>query len=415
MATFTERLSAAWDVFRGRESAKVSYGPGYYDRPDRPRLSMGNERSIVTAIYERISIDVAAIPVYHAKKDEDNNFVEVIKSDLNDCFTLSANLDQSGRAFFQDIVLSLFDKGVIAVVPTDTSKNPEFTDSYKIFKLRVGTIKEWYPQAVRVEVYNENDGRKHEVTVLKKNCAIVENPFYAVMNERNSIAKRLIYKLNLLDAIDEQSGAGKLDLIIQFPYPIRSEARKVQADARRKELEDQLNGSKYGVAWADGTEKIVQLNRGLENNLMSQIEYLTTMLYSQLGISEEILKGTADEQTILNYYNNTVEPVLSAITNEFRRKFLTKTAVSQNQTVMFIRDPFRLIPVNNIADIADKFTRNEILSSNEVRSIIGKRPVADERADELRNKNLNASNDQLPVSVNSDDVEDIENHYEDES
>lgn len=408
MASIVDRARRAWNVFRGREDTryKIDYGPGYYTKPDRRRLSMSNERSIVTAVYERIAIDTSMVDILHAKIDDDKNFVREMSSNLQNCLSISANVDQTGVAFIQDVALSMFDEGCVAVVPTYTNED----NKYDIYELRTGEIREWYPKAVKVKLYNDKNGQHEEVVVKKEDCAIIENPFYAVMNERNSIAKRLIRKLNLLDAIDEQSGQGKLDLIIQLPYVIKSEARRVQAEARRKDIEDQLNNSKYGIAYADGTERIIQLNRSLENNLMSQIEYLTTMLYGQLGISEEILNGTASEQQMINYYNNTIVPVLTAITHEFRRKFLTPTAISQKQSIIFIRSPFKFVPANNIADIADKFTRNEVLSSNEVRSLIGYRPVDDSRADELRNKNLNASNDQLPVQVHPDDVEDIQGH-----
>lgn len=397
MAEFLKRFQNAWNAFIGRDPTNRFldnnwYG-GYSYRPDRTRMNYGNERSIISSIYNRISIDCAAITIQHIKTDENDRFLEVIPSKLNNCLTLDANLDQTGRALVQDIVLSMFDEGCVAVVPTDTTKNPRLTDSYDILALRTGKIVEWYPYYVKVEVYNENTGQKQQIVMNKKDVAIIENPLYAVMNEPNSTLRRLIRKLNLLDAVDEQSSAGKLDLIIQLPYTIRTKAKQDQAEARRRNIEEQLAGSKYGIAYADATEHITQLNRPVENNLMNQIQYLTSMLYSQLGLTENIFNGTADEQTLLNYYNTTVEPIMSAITDEFKRKFLTKTARSQHQSINFFRDPFKLVPINNIAEIADKFTRNEILTSNEIRGIIGFRPSNDPKADQLINSNLNQSNE----------------------
>ena len=387
------RFRNAWNAFLGRDPTRSTpnYGAyaGTYYRPDRTQLSYGNDKSIITAIYNRIAIDVSNISIRHVRVDENDQYQETIQSPLNNCLTLDANLDQTGRAFFQDLVMSMFDEGCVAVTPTDTTENPDYTDSYDILAMRVGKVVEWYPRDVKIEVYNENTGKKEQVIRPKRTVAIIENPFYAIMNEPNSVLRRLIRKLVLLDAVDEQSSAGKLDLIIQLPYTIRNETRKKQAEERRENIEKQLAGSKYGIAYADATEHITQLNRPIENNLMKQIEYLTTLLYSQLGISETILNGTADEQTMLNYYNTTIEPILSAIVDEFKRKFLTKTARTQKQSIMFFRDPFKLVPVNNIADIADKFTRNEILSSNEIRGIIGFRPSSDPKADELVNSNLN--------------------------
>ena len=388
------RFRNAWNAFLGRDPTKISYmdyGYGTYSRPDRTSLSYGNDKSIISAIYNRIAVDVSNIGIRHVKVDENDQYQETIKSHFNDCLTLDSNIDQTGRAFFQDLVISLFDEGCIAVVPTDTTANPMYTDSYDILSMRTGKIVEWFPNKVKVELYNENTGKKEQIYCLKKYVAIIENPFYAIMNEPNSVLRRLIRKLNLLDAVDEQSSAGKLDVIIQLPYTIKNETRKKQAEERRESIERQLAGSKYGIAYVDATEHITQLNRPVENNLMNQITYLTTMLYSQLGISEEILNGKADEQTMLNYYNTTIEPILSAIVDEFKRKFLTKTARTQRQSIMFFRDPFKLVPVNNIADIADKFTRNEILSSNEIRGIIGFRPSNDPKADELINSNINQS------------------------
>lgn len=400
MAEFFTRFQNAWNAFIGRDPTNrflynENWSGGYSYRPDRSRMNYGNERSIISSIYNRISVDCAAITIQHVKTDENNRYLETISSKLNNCLTLDANLDQTGRALIQDIVLSMFDEGCVAVVPTDTSTNPNRTDSYDILALRTGRITEWFPYYVKVEVYNENTGQKQQIIMNKKDVAIIENPLYAVMNEPNSTLRRLIRKLNLLDAVDEQSSAGKLDLIIQLPYTIRTDQRRKQAEDRRKDIENQLAGSKYGIAYADATEHITQLNRPVENNLMNQVQYLTSMLYSQLGLTENIFNGTADEQTLLNYYNSTVEPILSAITDEFKRKFLTKTARTQHQSIMFFRDPFKLVPINNIAEIADKFTRNEILTSNEIRGIIGFKPSDDPKADQLINSNLNQSNEEI--------------------
>lgn len=400
MAEFFTRFQNAWNAFIGRDPTNrflynENWSGGYSYRPDRSRMNYGNERSIISSIYNRISVDCAAITIQHVKTDENNRYLETISSKLNNCLTLDANLDQTGRALIQDIVLSMFDEGCVAVVPTDTSTNPNKTDSYDILALRTGRITEWFPYYVKVEVYNENTGQKQQIIMNKKDVAIIENPLYAVMNEPNSTLRRLIRKLNLLDAVDEQSSAGKLDLIIQLPYTIRTDQRKKQAEARRADIERQLAGSKYGIAYADATEHITQLNRPVENNLMNQVQYLTSMLYSQLGLTENIFNGTADEQTLLNYYNSTVEPILSAIADEFKRKFLTKTARTQHQSIMFFRDPFKLVPINNIAEIADKFTRNEILTSNEIRGIIGFKPSDDPKADQLINSNLNQSNEEI--------------------
>ena len=400
MAEFFTRFQNAWNAFIGRDPTNrflynENWSGGYSYRPDRSRMNYGNERSIISSIYNRISVDCAAITIQHVKTDENNRYLETISSKLNNCLTLDANIDQTGRALMQDIVLSMFDEGCVAVVPTDTSVDPNRTDSYDILTLRTGRITEWFPYYVRIEVYNENTGQKQQIMMNKKDVAIIENPLYAVMNEPNSTLRRLIRKLNLLDAIDEQSSAGKLDLIIQLPYTIRTAQRKEQAEARRADIERQLAGSKYGIAYADATEHITQLNRPVENNLMNQVQYLTSMLYSQLGLTESIFNGTADEQTLLNYYNSTVEPILSAITDEFKRKFLTKTARTQHQSIMFFRDPFKLVPINNIAEIADKFTRNEILTSNEIRGIIGFKPSNDPKADQLINSNLNQSNEEI--------------------
>lgn len=386
------RLKHAWNAFLNRDPTVVyrDIGSGYSYRPDRLRLTRGNERSIVTSVYNRIALDVAAINIRHVQLDDEERFLGVVNSDLNKCLSLEANLDQTGRAFIQDIVMSMMDEGCIAIVPIDTDDDPDDTEGYKIYSMRVGRIRDWYPAHVRVEVYNESKGRKQDIVVPKKTIGIVENPLYAVINEPNSTMQRLIRKLNLLDAVDEQSSAGKLDLIIQLPYVIKSDARRQQAEQRRRDIEQQLAGSKYGIAYVDGTEKITQLNRSLENNLMKQIEYLTNMLYSQLGITQSILDGTADEKTMLNYYNRTIEPIISAITDEMKRKFLSKTARSQRKSIMFFRDPFKLVPVGELAEISDKFTRNEIASSNEIRQVIGWKPSSDPKADELRNSNLSS-------------------------
>lgn len=389
--SFGSRLKHAWNAFTG--NVQVNYrdlGMSYSYRADRPRMSRGNERSIVTSVYNRIALDVAALNVQHVRLDENGRFLSVIDDGLNNCLTLEANIDQTARSFIQDVVISMFDEGSVAIVPVDTTNDPNVSGSYDIQSLRVGQILDWYPQYIRTRVYNEQTGRKEDIVVPKSAVAIIENPLYAVINEPNSTMQRLIRKLNLLDVIDEQSGSGKLDLIIQLPYVIKTEARRQQAENRRKDIESQLSGSKYGIAYTDGTEHITQLNRSVNNNLMSQIEYLTSMLYSQLGITQSILDGTADEKTMLNYNNRTIEPIISAIVDEMKRKFLTKTARSQHQSISFFRDPFKLVPVNDIAEIADKFTRNEIMTSNEIRQVVGMKPSEDPRADELRNKNLSA-------------------------
>ena len=388
----TSRIQNAWNAFMNRSPTNFrgwEYGMSYSNRPDRMRVISGNERTIINAIENKIAVDVAGIKIVHARLDDNDRFKEVIPSSLNYCMSTSANIDQTGRAFFQDVAMSLLDEGCIAVVPVDTDIDPDSTESYKILSMRVGKITQWFPYHVKVKLFNERMGRYDEVVLSKENVAIIENPFYAIMNEPNSTLKRLVRKLVLLDAIDEQSGSGKLNMIIQLPYVVKTEQQRTQAESRRKEIEMQLTQSKYGIAYADGTEKIVQLNRSLENNLLAQIEYLTSMLFSQLGITEEVLNGTADEKTMLNYNNRIIEPIVSAITDEFERKFLTQTARSQHQAIMFFREPFKLVPVNDLAEIADKFTRNAILSSNEMRGLIGFKPVDDPKADELRNKNLN--------------------------
>jgi len=389
---FLDRLQHGWSAFLNRDPTyeyKHNIGPGYSHRPDRPRLTRGNERSIVTALFNRVALDVAALEIMHCKVDENGRFESQVNSSLNNCLNLEANLDQTGRAFIQDVVMSMLDEGCVAIVPVETDISLDNNNSFDILSMRVGKIVEWYPKHVKVSVYNENTGKKEEIVIEKKKVAIIENPLYAVVNEPNSTLQRLMRKLALLDIVDEQSSAGKLDMIIQLPYTIKSEARRSQAEARRKDIEMQLTNTKYGIAYVDATEKITQLNRPLENNLMKQVEYLTGVLYSQLGITQTILDGTADEQTLLNYYSRTIEPIVSAIVDEMKRKFLTKTARTQKQTITFFRDPFKLVPVNNIADIADKFTRNEVLTSNEIRQIIGFRPSSDPKADELRNSNLN--------------------------
>lgn len=387
--SFGSRLKHAWNAFFNRDPTSYrDIGGSYSYRPDRPRFTRGNEKSIVTSVYNRIALDVAAINIQHVRLDDNGRFLESMKTSLNDCLTLEANLDQTSRAFFQDVVISMFDEGCVAIVPVETSADPDKTGSYDIYSMRTGKILEWFPKHVRVRVYNELTGKKEDIVLSKDSVAIVENPLYAVINEPNSTMQRLIRKLNLLDFIDEQSSSGKLDLIIQLPYVIKTEARRQQAELRRKDIENQLSGSKYGIAYTDGTERITQLNRPVENNLMKQIEYLTNLLYSQLGLTQTIMDGSADDKTMLNYYNRTIEPIVSAIVDEMKRKFLTKTARSQLQSIWFFRDPFKLVPVADIAEIADKFTRNEIMTSNEIRQIVGMKPSEDPRADELRNKNL---------------------------
>lgn len=396
------RFKNAWNVFFNRDPTPTGswdMGPGYIYRPDRIRLSRGNEKSIITSIYNRIGTDASSLDIKHVRIDENNRFKETIDSGLNYCLTTEANIDQTGRAFRQDIIMSMLNEGVVAVVPIDTDIDPMNTDSYKILTMRTGQITEWFPENIRVKIYNDRTGRRQEIIVPKSKAAIIENPFYAVMNEPNSTMQRLIRKLNLLDVIDEQSGSGKLDLIIQLPYVIKSQARKDQADIRRKEIEEQLTGSKYGIAYTDGTEKITQLNRSVDNNLMKQIEYLTSMLYSQLGITQAILDGTADEQTMLNYQNHILEPILSAIVEEMRRKFLTKTARSQNQSVMYFIDPFKFVTSTNLTEAADKYTRNEIVSPNEMRQVLGMIPSNDPKADELRNRNISAAKGAEPAKT----------------
>ena len=408
MPSLIDRLQHGWNAFMGRgPTMHYPYvGSSYTVRPDRVRFSRGNERSIVTSVYNRIALDVAAISINHCKLDDDGRFLEVIDSKLNSCLNLEANIDQTGRAFIQDVVASMFDEGCVAIVPTDTTFDPKVTGSYDILTMRTGKILDWYPAHVRVRVYNEKTGQKEDILLPKSMVGIIENPLYAVINEPNSTMQRLIRKLNLLDSIDEQSGSGKLDLIIQLPYVIKSDARRQQAETRRKDIETQLAGSKFGIAYTDASEKVTQLNRPVENNLMKQIEYLTSMLYSQLGITQSILDGSADEKTMLNYYSRTIEPIVSAIVDEMRRKFLTKTARAQKQSIMFFRSPFKLVPVNDLAEIADKFTRNTIMTSNEIRQVIGMKPSDDPKADMLINSNLNQSkNDLLPFSNEKENSE----------
>lgn len=394
---FLDRLQHGWNAFMNKDPTPRygEMGNSYYYRPDRPRMTRGNERTISTAVYNRIALDVAAINIKHVKLDENDRYISDIKSGLNNCLTLEANVDQTNRAFIQDVVISMFDEGVVALVPTETTMNPKVTKSFDILSMRTGKVIEWFPQHVKVRVYNEKTGNKEDLILPKSAVGIVENPLYAIINEPNSTMQRLIRKLALLDAVDEQSAAGKLDLIIQLPYVIKSEARRQQAENRRKDIEMQLAGSKYGIAYTDGTERITQLNRPIENNLMKTIEYLTNMLYSQLGITQAVLDGTADEKTMLNYYNRTIDPIISAIVDEMKRKFLTKTARSQKQSIMYFRDPFKLTPVDALAETADKFTRNEIMSKNEFRQIIGMKPSDDPKADQLINSNISQSAEQI--------------------
>lgn len=411
MPSLLERLQHGWNAFNNKDPTPYSpniYYSGSYINQSRRRLSVGNERSIVNAIYNRIAADVAAVDIRHVRLDENGRYIETIDDNLNKCLSVEANIDQTGRAFIQDAVLSMFDEGVVALVPVDTTVNPNVSGGYDILSMRTGKILDWMPKHVRVELYNEEIGRRQEVVLPKKMVAIVENPFYSIMNEPNSTLQRLIRKLNILDAVDEQSGSGKLDLIIQLPYVIKTEARKKQAENRRKDIEMQLADSKYGIAYTDATERITQLNRAVDNNLMKQVEYLTETLMSQLGITNEILNGTANEATMLNYNNRIVAVVLTAIVEAMRRTFLTKAARTQGQSISFFQDPFKFVPVSAIADIADKFTRNEILSSNEIRGIIGFRPSDDPRADELRNKNLNrAKDDEDPPTVGEEKAKEI--------
>lgn len=405
--TLGNRLKKAWNVFKNRDPTEMyaDHGVGYAYRPDRPRLTRGNERSIVTSLYNRISLDVSAINIQHCRLDENGRFMETIDDNLNKCLTLEANIDQTSRAFIQDVVLSMLDEGVVGIVPVDTHGNPFITDSYDIYSMRTGKIIEWYPTDVKVRLYDDKTGLKKDIILPKRMVGIIENPLYSVINEPNSTVQRLIRKLSLLDVTDEQTASGKLDLIIQLPYVVKTDIKRKQADDRLKDIEMQLAGSKYGIAYADGTERITQLNRPVENNLLKQIEYLTNLVYSQIGMTQGILDGTADEQTMLNYITTTIEPIISAIVDEMKRKFLSKTARSQRQSISYFRDPFKLVPVNNIAEIADKFTRNEIMTSNEIRQIVGMKPSDDPMADELRNSNLNHPDEASKTSteINRDD------------
>lgn len=409
---FTDRLKHAWNAFRNRDptGAVIDIGPGYSYRPDRTRFTRGNERSIVTSIFNRIAMDVAAIDIQHVRLDENGRYISTIDSGLNSCLTLEANLDQTGRAFKQDIVASMLDEGCVAIVPVETVTDPKRPGSLNIKSLRTGKVVEWHPEHVRVRLYNEWTGRQEEVILPKKMVAIVENPLFAVVNEPNSTAQRLMRKLGLMDVVDEKTCSGKLDMIIQLPYSTRSDLRKRNAEKRRSEIEDQLARSKYGVAYMDVTERVVQLNRPIENNLMKQIEYLTNLLYSQLGITQSIMDGSADEQTMLNYNNRTIEPIVAAIVDEMKRKFLTKTARSQRQSIVFFRDPFKLVPVGQLAEISDTMTRNEIITSNEVRQIIGMKPSNDPNADVLRNKNISAAAGTTPPPA----TETEEDHIDEE-
>ena len=414
--SFMTRLKSGWNAFLAREPTGYDYqsfrdiGTSFSYRPDRMRFTKGNERSIVTSVYNRIAMDVADINLKHCRLDSNGRYIEDIKSGLNECLNLEANIDQTGRAFIQDVVMSMLDEGAVAIVPVDTSNDPRFSSSYDILSMRTGKIIEWYPAHVKVRLYNDRTGRKEDILLSKRQVAIVENPLYAVINETNSTMQRLIRKLNILDAIDEQSGSGKLDLIIQLPYTIKSELRQQQAEKRRKDIEDQLKGP-YGIAYTDGTERITQLNRPIENNLMKQIEYLTNLLYGQLGITQSVMDGSADEKTMLNYNNRTIEPIISAIADAMRRVFLTKTARSQGQTITFFRNPFKLVPVTNIANMADTFTRNEILTSNEFRQILGFMPSDDPKADQLVNSNIAQPTDEYGYVDPEEEYVDPEEEY----
>lgn len=407
-----DRLQHAWNAFVYNDNTYVdpqNLGGLSTYKPDRVHFSRGVERSIVTSVYNRLALDVSSIAIKHVRLDENGRFKEEVDSGLQNCLNVEANIDQTGRAFLQDVVMSMLDEGCVAIVPVDTTIDPAKSGSYEINTMRTGKILEWYPAHVRVRVYNDKRGIHEEIVLPKSAVAIIENPLYAVINEPNSTMQRLIRKLNLLDVVDEQTSSGKLDLIIQLPYVIKTDARRKQAEERRKDIEMQLSGSKYGIAYTDGTERITQLNRPAENNLMKQVEYLTSMLYSQLGLTQSIMDGSADDKTMLNYYNRTIEPILAAITDEIKRKFLTKTARSQRQTIMYFRDPFKLTPVLDLAEIADKFTRNEIMTSNEIRQIVGMKPADDPSADELRNKNLNQSNEEVGNKKAIESPEEIQN------
>lgn len=390
--SISTRFKNAWNAFRNKDPSSFNNGMGFSVRPDRARLTRGNEKSITTSIYNRIALDVSSINIQHVRLDKNGRFRDVIDSKLNSCLTLEANIDQTNRAFIQDVVISMFDEGAVAVVPVDTTIDPKITDSYDIVTMRTGKILEWYPEKVKVRVYNDRTGLKEDLIMLKKNVAIIENPLYAVINEPNSTMQRLIRKLNLLDVIDEKSASNKLDLIFQLPYTVRTETKRSQAEKRRGDLEQQLAESKYGIGYIDSTERVIQLNRPVENNLMSQIEYLTSMLYSQLGINQGVLEGTADSKAMSNYYDRTIEPIVSAIVDEMKRKFISKTARTQGQSIMYFRDPFKLVPILDLAEMVDKFTRNEVMTSNEFRQVIGMKPSNDPNADKLLNKNLKQTN-----------------------
>lgn len=399
--SFGSRLKHAWSIFMNKDPSMLNYnlGVSYYTRPDRPRFTRGNEKSLITSVLNRIALDASAISIRHVRLDENGRYEEEIKSGLNSCLRLEANIDQTARAFMQDVYMSLFDEGCVAIVPVDTTLNPKDTNSYDILSMRTGKILEWRPRHIKVRLYNDQTGRYEDVMVPKHTVAILENPFYSVMNEPNSTMQRLVRKLNLLDAIDEQSGSGKLDLIIQLPYVIKTDARRKQAESRRQDIEDQLSGSKYGIAYTDGTERITQLNRPVENNLLKQVEYLTNLMFSQLGMTQAIMDGTADEKTMLNYNNRLIEVLVSTVVDEMKRKFLTKTARSQNQSIEFFIDPFKLVPAQELAEIVDKFTRNEVMSSNEFRQVVGLKPSKDPKADELRNKNINQTNSEVAANI----------------
>lgn len=419
--SFGSRLKHAWSIFMNKDLSMLNHnlGVSYYTRPDRPRFTRGNEKSLITSVLNRIALDASAISIRHVRLDENGRYEEEIKSGLNSCLRLEANIDQTARAFMQDVYMSLFDEGCVAIVPVDTTLNPKDTNSYDILSMRTGKILEWRPRHIKVRLYNDQTGRYEDVMVPKHTVAILENPFYSVMNEPNSTMQRLVRKLNLLDAIDEQSGSGKLDLIIQLPYVIKTDARRKQAESRRQDIEDQLSGSKYGIAYTDGTERITQLNRPVENNLLKQVEYLTNLMFSQLGMTQAIMDGTADEKTMLNYNNRLIEVLVSTVVDEMKRKFLTKTARSQNQSIEFFIDPFKLVPAQELAEIVDKFTRNEVMSSNEFRQVVGLKPSKDPKADELRNKNINQTNSEVAAnietrtnSVGNDNVKDEETKKE---
>lgn len=410
--TLFSRARRGWNAFLNKKDEDDSQTYRIYGsassgsiRPDRPRFTRGNERSIVTAVYNRIALDVAAIGIMHVKLDENGRFSSVVNSSLNNCLTLEANIDQTSRAFIQDVVISLLDEGCVAILPVDTNVNPNDTSSYQIETMRVGKITEWFPREVRVKAYNDRTGHQEEIRCAKENVAIIENPLYAVMNEPNSTMQRLIRKLNLLDYVDEQVGSDKMNLIIQLPYAVKSQMQKDRADERIRAVEAQLQNNKYGIAYIDATEKVTQLNRSIDNDLLKQVEYLTNLLYSQLGITQSVMDGTADEKTMLNYMNRSVEPIISAIVDEMKRKFLTKTARTQGQSIAFFRDPFKLVPVDNIAEIADKFTRNEIMTPNEIRQVIGMMPASDPEADQLRNRNISESNKEVQEDINVDEEE----------